>query len=150
MIILGMVARQEPSVEGIMICAGLGLLFTGLCIVFAIIQKLTTDFVVPIMYLRRSRCLAAWREFRDLLTANAGRFALYLLFQIVIAMVVGAIVLMVFIVTCCVACCLAAIPYLGTVLLLPVLVFKRCYTLLYFAQFGPGYNVFPPEPPRPL
>jgi hypothetical protein len=28
--------------------------------------------------------------------------------------------------------------------LLPVLVFKRAYSLLFFAQFGPEYDVFPP------
>ncbi|HIJ67424.1 MAG TPA: hypothetical protein HPP51_03975, partial [Planctomycetes bacterium] len=33
-------------------------------IVFALIGKFTKDFVVPIMYLRRSRCPAGWGEFR--------------------------------------------------------------------------------------
>jgi len=34
----------------------------------------------------------------------------------------------------------------GTVLLLPVLVFKRAYPLYFLAQFGPEYDVFPPRP----
>jgi hypothetical protein len=42
-----------------------------------------------------------------------------------------------------------AIPYLGTVLLLPVLVFKRSYSIYFLRQFGPEYDVFPPAPPAP-
>src|SRR5579871_4521408 len=52
-------------------------------LVFGVIAKLTTDFVVPIMFLRGGRCLTAWSEFLHLLGANIGRFILYLLFQIV-------------------------------------------------------------------
>jgi hypothetical protein len=50
-------------------------------------------------------------------------------------------------VTCCIAGCLIVLPYLGAVILLPVTVFKRSYSLYYLAQFGPAYNVFPPPPP---
>jgi len=47
-------------------------------------------------------------------------------------------------VTCCIAGCLFALPYLGTVFLLPILVFERAYSLHYLAQFGPDYDVFAP------
>ena len=87
---------------------------------FLLIRKLTTDFVVPIMYLRGNRCLEAWREFRQLLGANFGGFALYLLFQIVIELVLGVMILAVVIVTCCIAGCYPRIPYIGAVLLLPL------------------------------
>jgi hypothetical protein len=39
------------------------------------------------------------------------------------------------------------LPYVGTVLLLPVLMFKRCYSLCFLARFGPEYDVFPPAAP---
>ena len=149
MIIVGMVRREEVSMEGILICLGLVMAFVGLITIFAIIQKLTTDFVVPIMYLRRSRCLAAWQELRGLLTVNAGRFVVYILFQIVITMVIGTMIVIVVLLTCCIAGCLLAIPYLGTVLLLPVLVFQRSYSLHYFRQYGPAYDVFAPLPASP-
>jgi hypothetical protein len=125
----------------------LGGLFLGLMIagcILLLIRKLTTDFVVPIMYLRGSRCLAAWKEFRQLLSANLGGFVLYILFQIVIGIVLGVMVLAVMIVTCCIAACFFAIPYIGTVLLLPLIMFKRAYSLYYLAQYGPSYNVFQP------
>jgi hypothetical protein len=33
------------------------------------------------------------------------------------------------------------IPYVGTVALLPILAFKRAYSLYYLAQFGSKYDV---------
>jgi hypothetical protein len=149
MMIVRMVLRGEPDAGGIMMAAGLGLLFFAAAIVFALIHKFTTDFVVPILFLRGGKCLAAWREFWGLLADNAGLFTLYILFQIVLGMAIGIIVLGAVLITCCCAGCLMVIPYLGTVLLLPVLVFRRSYPLYFLRQFGPGYDVFPSAPPAP-
>jgi len=118
------------------------LILVPIVIAFALLMKFTMDFVVPIMYLRASTCTAAWREFWTLLKSNKGRFTLYILFQIVIGFAIGAIVLAAMCITCCCAACILAIPYIGTVLMLPLLVFKRSYSLLYFRQFGPTFDVF--------
>jgi hypothetical protein len=99
------------------------------------------------MFLRQNRCLDAWREFGQLLRTYSGDFVLYLLFQIVIAIVMGVMLLAIVLVTCCVAGCLLIIPYIGTVVFLPFPVFRRSYSLYYLAQFGPAYNVFPATPP---
>jgi hypothetical protein len=131
-----------------MMAVGLALLFFAATIVFALIHKFTTDFVVPIQFVRGGKCLAAWREFWGLLADNAGLFTLYILFQIVLAVAIYIIVLVAFLLTCC-FCCLALLPYIGTVLLLPVLVFKRSYPLYFLRQFEPGYDVFPPAPSAP-
>lgn len=147
--IVRMVLRGEPDVGGIMLAAGLGLVLLAAAIVFALIGKLTEDFVVPILFLRGGTCLAAWREFLGLLADNAGLFTLYILFQIVLGMAIGVIVLGAVLITCCIAGCLMAVPYLGTVVVLPVLVFKRSYSLCFLRQFGPGYDVFPPASPAP-
>jgi len=149
-IILRMVFRGVPEVGGIVTAAGLVLVFFFLAIVFAIIKKFTLDFVVPIMFLRSGKCWAAWKEFYGLLSAHPGQFALYILFQIVLAMAIGVIVVGAIIITCCIAGCLMMLPYLGTVLLLPVLIFKRAYPLYYLAQYGPQYDVFPPPPAPPM
>jgi hypothetical protein len=82
-----------------------------------------------------------------LFRGNVGNFILYFLFQIVLTIVIGMMLLVVVVATCCIAGCFLAIPYLGTVLLLPVHVFNRAYSLSYLAQFGPQFNVFPPESP---
>ena len=148
-LIVRMVLRGEPDIGGIMAAAGLGLAFLVAVIVFALIHSFTEDFVVPIQFLRGGKCLAAWKEFWGLLASNAGMFTLYILFQIVLGMAIGIIVLGAVLITCCIAGCLMIIPYIGTVLLLPVLVFKRSYPLYFLRQFGPGYDVFPPASPAP-
>lgn len=121
------------------------LVIIAIAIVLTVIGKFTTDFVVPIMFLRTTSCIAGWREFLTILSLNKGRFVLYILFQIVIALAIGAIVLTAAFVTCCCAACILALPYIGTVLMLPVLVFKRAYSLLYLGQFGPEFDVFRTE-----
>ncbi len=119
-------------------------------IIFALIGKFTRDFVVPIMYLREGTCMAAWREFWPMLTGNKGRFTIYILFQIVIALAVGTVILACICITCCCLGCILAIPYIGTVILLPILVFDRSYSLLYLRQYGTGYDVFGSEPATTL
>ena len=89
-------------------------------ILFGLVGKFTNDFVVPMMYLRGSKCMAGWSEFWKLLGTNKGRFALYILFHIALSLAIGMIIFVIVIVTCCCAGCLFAIPYIGTVLLLPV------------------------------
>ena len=111
-------------------------------IVFWIIKRLTTDFVVPLQFLRQSRCLDAWRELGGLARGNVGHLVLYFLFRIVLAIAIAVVVVAIVLGTCCVAGCLFAVPYLGTVLLLPILLFERAYSLHYLAQFGPDYDVF--------
>ncbi len=130
-----------PAVVGLIAFA---LLIIALAIVLFLIKKFTTEFVVPIMFLRTISCFAAWREFLTLLSANKGRFVLYILFQIVIGLCVGLIVVGLVCVTCCCAGCIMAIPYIGTVLLLPILIFERSYSLYYLRQFGPQFDVFQP------
>jgi len=120
------------------------LVMIPLGVIFWIIGRLTRDFVVPLQFLHRSRCLAAWRELGGMLRGNLGHLVLYLLFRIVLAMAIAVVLVGVVLVTCCIAGCLLALPYLGTVLLLPILVFERAYSLHYLAQFGPDYDVFSP------
>jgi hypothetical protein len=136
------------SLHGVLAAVGLGLAFLFAALVFSLVRKFTADFVVPIMYRQRRRCWDAWAEFGRLLMAHLANFILYLLFQIVLGFAIAMVVLATVLVTCCIAGCLLALPYLGTVLLLPVLVFKRSYSLHYLAQYGLAYDVFAPaEPP---
>ena len=143
--VLKMVMRGAPNAAGIVLAAGALLVLIAVGTGFAVIGKLLTDFVVPIMFLRRKKCLAGWSEMGGLLAAHIGSFVLYFLMQIVLGLAIGILVLIVILATCCIAGCFMLIPYLGTVLLLPVLVFKRAYSLHFLAQFGPEYDVFPPD-----
>jgi hypothetical protein len=120
-----------------------GLLFVTVVIALAVVAAFTTEFVVPIMYLRTSSPVEAWRALLGLLSVNKGRFVLYILFQIVISIVIAAIVVVPACICCCL-CCLYMLPYVGTVVLLPISVFRRSYSLFYLAQYGPQLNAFAP------
>jgi hypothetical protein len=144
LLVIRMVKRGAADMHIIVPLIGVGLIIMALGVVFFIIGKLTIDFVVPIMFLRRCKCLDGWRELCHLLSIHVAEFAVYLLFQIVLGLAIGAIVLIAILATCCIAGCVMLMPYLGTVILLPILTFKRSYSLHYLAQYGREYDVFPP------
>lgn len=120
------------------------LAFVVMVIAFWLVKRFTTDFVMPIMFMGTTSCTAAWSRFLPLLLANKGSFALYALFRIVIAIAIGVVIALGFCIGCCLCCVsvLLLIPYIGTVILLPVFVFVRSYSLCYFRQFGPQFDVF--------
>lgn len=107
--------------------------------VYGVVGVLLGDFVVPAMYLRGESALVAWRTvWNEVVRPHSGTLVLYVLMKILMAIVVG---LMALIVTC-LTCCLAILPYLGTVILLPLIVFKRCYSLHFLQQLGPEWDCF--------
>jgi hypothetical protein len=116
----------------------------AIAVVVAVVAKFTTDFVVPIMLLRTASCLAGWREFLALLGSNKARMVLYILFQIVISLAIVFIIAGICLVGCCCCCAsvLLLVPYVGTVILLPLFVFKRAYSLFYLRQFGAQFDAF--------
>jgi len=140
-VILRMILAESVSAGGIVAAAVMVLALIVVGVGFWVVKRLLNDFVVPIQFLRRCKCLAAWGELRQLLGRNLGSFILYLLFRIVLSLGIGMVLVGVVLVTCCIAGCLFAIPYLGTVLLLPILVFDRSYSIYYLAQHGPEYDV---------
>lgn len=98
------------------------------------------DFIVPIMYRQGVRVMDAWSKFLPLLGANVGSFFLYSLFRLLIAMGGGMAVGAVILVTCFIAACLLIIPYLGSVLTLPIPVLMRGYSIHFLRQFGPSFD----------
>ena len=146
-LIVRMFQAGDASLPLVIGAVGLGLVVALLGVVLGLVTKMTNDFVVPILYLRGGGCRAAWGEFLQLLRAHPGSFVLYILVQILLAVVLGIILFWLVLMTCCTLGCLLAIPFLGTVLLLPLLVFKQAYAVHFLAQFGPDYDVFPPAAP---
>ena len=151
LLIIAMAAETIAMIAflpGIIFCS---LIVFILLIALSLVRKFTFDFVVPIMFLQTAsgashaaHCVACWREFLTILSVNKARFALYILFQIVMAIAIGIIVFIGFCIGCCLCCIslLLLVPYIGTVILLPLLVFKRSYSLYYLQQFGVGFDVF--------
>lgn len=106
-----------------------------------LIGSLTEDFVVPIQYLRRCGCRTAWGVLLGHMSRFPTAFLLYLLIQIPLSLVTALAVFIFAVITCC-GCCLLFVPYLSTVILLPVFVLHRAYPLHFLAQLGPEWNAF--------
>ena len=118
--------------------------FVILCIVFTAINVLTKDFVVPIMYLQNCTVTEGWKRFWGLCRCHKNTFLLFLLFLIVVSIALGVIAAAVVMAACCLCCVgiIFIIPYISTVAMLPLLVWRRAYSALFLAQFGPEYDVF--------
>lgn len=118
-----------------------------------IVSAFTRHFVVPIMYLKGGTCMDGWRVLLTLIADNPGRFILYVLFEIVIGICIAAVVIGFIVCTCCIGVVLLIIPYVGSVVMLPITIFMRSYSAIYLAQYGAEFDVFgsvePPaqEPP---
>jgi hypothetical protein len=115
-------------------------------LILGLISLFLEDFVIPIMYKRNIFPLAAFSEFIELFKKNIGRFVLYVLFKIVISIAIGMIAC----VSVCLTCCIAVIPYIGTVILLPLFVFQRAYSIAYLEQYGENYRFFGSKEETPL
>ncbi len=117
----------------------------------AYVDLFLRSFVVPIMYKERLKTNDAWRRFGPYLREHLGSFLLYgiWLVALMIGLALGIVLLVV--VTCCIAGILLIIPYIGTVLLLPVYVALRALSLEFLAQFSDDFRIFPePEPPAAM
>jgi len=106
------------------------------------------EFGVPLMFRNGLTARAAFGESMALLKEHPGSVIVFILLRIAIA--IGVAILSV--IACCFTCCLELLPYVGTVILLPALVYVRCFSLDCLAQFGPQYDVWtvdvsPPPPP---
>ncbi len=118
----------------------------AVAIALALVGMAVNDFIVPIMWLRDCRVMAAWSEFLSLLSPNLGVFVLYVLLKFLM----GLVIILISCVATCVTCCIAALPYIGTVLLLPLFVFRRSYSMYFLSQLDPDYASFgPPGPASP-
>jgi hypothetical protein len=130
------------ALAGIIVGAALFLLAS---LVMLVIALLLEDFVVPAMYLRGERVMAAWGTVgREILPGHVGPIVLFYLMKLVLGIAIGVIALL----ATCLTCCCAALPYLGAVILLPLTVFMRAYTLHFLEQFGPQWRFFVHDGPR--
>lgn len=118
-------------------------LFVVACLAFGF--ALTLQLMVPVMYRQRCRAMDALGQTARLIAAHPGPVLLYMLFFLVLVIAAGVISCAV----TCATCCIAAIPYVGTVILLPIPVTLDAFSLLFLRQFGPDYDVWasfmPPE-----
>jgi hypothetical protein len=135
----------------VLLLVGLGLTFLLLLIVIGYISLFLNDFVVPIMAKDRITTVAAWRRFLQLLGRHPLAFILYGIIIFVLYILFVIVVIVAGVVTCCIGWLLLVIPYIGTVVTLPVWYAFRTFSLEFLAQFGTEYRLFPApaESPAP-
>ncbi|HEX3421593.1 MAG TPA: hypothetical protein VHT01_10200, partial [Candidatus Udaeobacter sp.] len=112
---------------------------------FAFVWALASQLMVPIMYRQRCRARLAFARVVDLVSSYPGPILLYVLFLLLL----GVAAVMLSCAVTCATCCIAAIPYVGTVILLPIPITLVAFSLLFLRQLGPDYDVWagftPPE-----
>jgi hypothetical protein len=107
-------------------------------VAFAVVVNLILYFMPPVMYTRRCSPSDAARAILRLILDDPVPFILFILFML--ALWIGWI--MVGCLVTCLTCCLASLPYIGTVMVLPVPVFFRSFSLLFLRQFGADWDVW--------
>ena len=120
----------------IILTAILLLLFIVACIAITFFMQI---FLVPTMYLKRLRAIEAWKlAWAEFYVGHKCSSFLLLLMMIVLGIGAGTVTMFVM----CATCCIAALPYVSSVVLLPITVFFVCYALMYIQQFGEDWTFF--------
>jgi len=127
---------------------GMGLL-VPVCVVLGYITCFVNAFIVPIMYKHRLKSVEAWRRFMPLLQSHFWALVVYGLIVFGLTTAITMAVIAFGFLTCCCGFLILCIPYISTVILLPLLVFLRGYSLEFLRQFGEAYDVFPSPPAVP-
>jgi hypothetical protein len=146
--------------DGAPVFAVLYLLAVGLVVGIpaAYISLFLDSFIVPIMYRHDLSATQAWKRFWPTLRDHLAYFLLYGIVALVLSIVVVTAMVLIGFFTCCVGFFLFALPYLGTVVTLPVWITLRAFSVEFLEQFGPEYRLFPepvgggpvgPAPPSP-
>jgi len=112
--------------------------FGLVCLLIAIPVAVIMKLAVPVMYRQRCDAMSAFGQVWKLMVENPVAFLLFVLFYVVIC--IGAV--MIGCLATCATCCIAALPYIGTVLLLPVVMCLYSYPLCFMRQFGDAYDVW--------
>jgi MFS family permease len=123
---------------------GMGLFFFFMIVIIGYISMFLKSFVVPIMYKNHIKTTQAWSLFLPLFGQHAFHFILFGIFIFLLTIMFVLLIVVAGLLTCCIGIILLIIPYIGTVVSLPVWYTLRAFSLEYLAQFGPEYDVFPP------
>jgi hypothetical protein len=120
--------------------------FLGLAAAAGYVSVFINDFVSAIMIKRGVTSVPAARLFWNLFKAHPLPFLLYGLIVFCLKILVAVLVIVAGFVSCCIGFLVLAIPYLNSVILLPVSYTFRAFSLEFLAQFGADYDVFSASP----
>ncbi|NOZ60201.1 MAG: hypothetical protein GXO74_00820 [Calditrichaeota bacterium] len=118
-----------------------------LLIIFAIlyIAMFLTDFIVPIMYKNRISATDAWREFLPVFSQHWFYFILYGILKFFLYIIVVVAIVLVGFFTCCLGFLLLIIPYVSSVVTLPISFTFRSFSVAFLEQFSPEFKLFSAE-----
>ena len=117
------------------------------CFVIAIIAItfFMEVFLVPTMYLKRVRAIEGWKTAWSLFYCeHIWSTVLFFFMWMLFGIAAGTAAIFV----TCATCCCAALPYISSVVFLPITVFFICYALMYIQQFGDGWIFFSGRCPK--
>ena len=108
---------------------------------------LAGTFVPPIMYRRRCGFSEGLHLFNRFLRQAPGQFIKFILMHTLIFLLFGIAIVSAVCLTCCILAIPLMIPFVGTVVLLPIHVFDRYFSLEFLARLTPEFDLFPPPEP---
>ena len=119
--------------------------FLFMVVILGYISMFLKNFVVPIMYKQRISATRAWGHFLTIFKGHPFHFLGFGLLAFVLTIAFVIAVVLAGLLTCCIGFLLLIIPYIGTVVTLPIWYTYRAFSVEFLAQFGPNYELFPPE-----
>ncbi len=126
---------QERAIIGVLVSLGIVLLGVPISVLGALLE----DFVLPTMYLHGPDWRDATARVRSALSGQWLTVGAFYLLRIGLSVAAGVVAVLV----TCLTCCIASLPFVGTVFLLPVIVFMRSYVWFFVEQLGPDFRLFP-------
>jgi hypothetical protein len=122
---------------------GFGLLTLAIVLVWGYIALFLKEFVAALMFKHRISAGEAWTRFLSLFKSQALPFIGFGIITFLLMLVFVFAVVVAGFATCCIGFLILIVPYISTVVTLPVWYAYRAFSLEFLAQFGPEYDVFP-------
>jgi hypothetical protein len=147
--IIGMFQTNILPAIPIFLIIAVAVIALFILIVLGYISMFLNNFVIPIMYTHDVQVLKGWKKFLELFRTHAGYFIVYGLLLFLLHIVVVIMVILAGFLTCCIGFILLIIPYISSVILLPISYTFRAFSLEFLEQFGPEYKIFPQTADEP-
>jgi hypothetical protein len=119
------------------------LVYLAAVIVMGCVIFIFREWGVPLMFRNGLTARGAFVESMGLARRHPGPTILFILLRMALWIALAIVSVL----ACCFTCCFAILPYIGTVVLLPALIYIRCFSLDCLAQFGPAYDVWTVDVP---
>jgi hypothetical protein len=137
------VSREWPSWSRVVPWMVTFMVTVLFAVVWSVGLLLYRDFGVPILYVENCTATAAASRVWQIARRSPGQCLLYLLARIILAVVCGMLGGAILVATCLIG----SLPYVGTVLTLPLWVFRQSFVLDCLSQLAPEYRLWRDEPP---